>query len=166
MPMATGDGTEGEMSQATVRGARPALFLRIASVLTFVHALLHTTGGVFGKVSPGPAEVAANAMKANAFVWMGSTHTFWGFYRGMGLAVSISLTAEAIVFWQLASLSKNNSLGLRPIYCTFLIAYLAIALNSFEHFFLAPVIMEILIAGCMAGAFLTTKYPESPVKAR
>jgi hypothetical protein len=44
---------------------KPALFLRIAAVLTFVHAALHTIGGVFGKPAPGPASVAVQAMKMN-----------------------------------------------------------------------------------------------------
>jgi hypothetical protein len=42
---------------------KPALFLRIASVLTFIHAVLRTIGGVFGKVEPGPALVFANSRK-------------------------------------------------------------------------------------------------------
>jgi hypothetical protein len=33
---------------------KPVLFLRVAAVLTFLHAVLHTIGGVFGKVGPGP----------------------------------------------------------------------------------------------------------------
>ncbi len=36
---------------------KPAIFLRIAAVLTFIHAVLHTIGGVFGKVPPGPAAI-------------------------------------------------------------------------------------------------------------
>ncbi len=34
---------------------KSVLFLRIAAVLTFIHAVLHTIGGVFGEVGPGPA---------------------------------------------------------------------------------------------------------------
>src|SRR5260370_37856418 len=32
---------------------KPVLFLRIASILTFVHAVGHTLGGVFGTPPPG-----------------------------------------------------------------------------------------------------------------
>jgi hypothetical protein len=32
---------------------KPVVFLRIASVLTLIHAVLHTIGGVFGSVDPG-----------------------------------------------------------------------------------------------------------------
>jgi hypothetical protein len=41
----------------------------------------------------------------------------------MGLAVSIALTAEAVVFWQLSSLAKTFGPQLRPIFATFLLAY-------------------------------------------
>lgn len=40
---------------------KPFVFLRIAAVLTFIHAVLHTIGGVFGHVEPGPATVAVQA---------------------------------------------------------------------------------------------------------
>jgi hypothetical protein len=136
---------------------KPALFLRIASVLTFIHALLHTIGGVFGKIGPGPAAVAVEAMKTNQFLLMGSTRSFWDFYRGLGLAATVSLTAEAVLFWQLASLAKADPQRLRPIMATFLVAYAAIAVNSYTYFFLGPVIAEILIVACLALAFVTAK---------
>lgn len=78
---------------------KATIWLRIASVLTFVHSVLHTAGGVFGKTPPGPASVAVAAMQANQFVFMGATRTFWEFQRGLGLSVTIFLTMEAVVFW-------------------------------------------------------------------
>ncbi len=136
---------------------KPAIFLRIAAVLTFIHAVLHTIGGVFGKVPPGPAAVAAEAMKMNQFLLMGHTRSFWDIYRGMGLAATISLTAEAILFWQLGSLAKTDAPRLRPIMATFLVAYAALALNSYTYFFLGPVIAEIIIVACLGLALVTAK---------
>jgi hypothetical protein len=136
---------------------KPVLFLRIAAVLTLIHAVLHTIGGVFGRVGPGPATVAVEAMKVNQFLLMGHTRSFWDFYRGMGLCVTISLTAEAIVFWKLASLAKTDALRLQPILATFTIAYAALTVNSYTYFFLGPVIAEILIAACLGLAIITAK---------
>ena len=136
---------------------KPVLFLRIASVLTFIHAALHTIGGVFGSPAPGPQQIAVSAMKANTFPVMGFTRSFWDFYMGMGLAVSVFLTAEAIVFWQLASLAKTDALRLRPILITFTVAYLAFAVVSWTYFFPPPVITEVLIALCLSGAIVTAK---------
>ena len=136
---------------------KPALFLRIASAITFLHAVLHTIGGVFGKAAPGPATAAVQAMRVNQFLLLGHTRSYWNFYLGLGLAVSIALTAEAVVFWQLASLAKTEAARLRPIIATLLLAYALLAVNSSLYFFVGPVITEVLIAACLALAFLTAR---------
>jgi hypothetical protein len=143
---------------------KPTLFLRIAAALTFIHAVLHTIGGVFSEAEPGPATVAVQAMKMNQFLLMGHTRSFWDFYRGLGLAVTIFLTAEAVLFWQLGSLTKTDARRLRPILATFLVAYATLAVNSYTYFFLAPVIVEIVIAACLGLAIATAK-SEAPAYA-
>ena len=139
---------------------KPVIFLRVASVLTMIHSILHTIGGVFGKPEPGLAAATEAAMRANHFVVFGLTRTYFEFYRGMGLGITISLTAEAIVFWQLGTLAKSDAARLRPVIATFMVAYLAIALNSFEYFFFIPVIVEIVIAACLGMAIATSKAKE------
>jgi len=132
------------------------LCLRIASVLTLVHAALHTIGGVFGGAAPG-AQAAVAAMKANEFLAMGVTRTYWDFHMGFGLAVSVFLTVEAVVFWQLGSLAKTDALQLRPVLGTFLVGYLGVAVISYKYFFAGPVITEILIALCLGLAIVGAK---------
>jgi hypothetical protein len=136
---------------------KSVLFLRIAAVLTFIHAVLHTIGGVFSKPEPGPAAAAVEAMRANQFLLMGHMRSYGDFYRGMGLAVTIFLAAEAVVFWQLGSLARTDARRVRPILVTFLVAYAVLAVNSYTYFFVAPVIVEILIAVCLGIAFATTE---------
>jgi hypothetical protein len=131
---------------------RTTLFLRIASVLTFIHAALHTIGGVFGGVAPGAQQAAVSAMQVNQFQMMGVTRTFWDFYMGFGLVVSVFLTVGAVVFWQLSSLAKTDGLRLRPVLATFLVGFLGVAVLSYRYFFAAPVITEILIALCLGLA--------------
>ncbi|MGA9670677.1 MAG: hypothetical protein WBQ94_15815 [Terracidiphilus sp.] len=144
--------------------SKPVLFLRIASVLTFIHAVLHTIGGVFGKIPPGSAALAVEAMKVNTFMAMGNMRNFWMFYRGLGLGITICLTAESIVMWQLSSLARTDAHRLRPIMATFLIAYLVFSVNSYAYFFAGPVIAEILIAACFGVAILTAK-PQAAAQA-
>jgi hypothetical protein len=144
---------------------KPVLFLRIASVLTFIHSALHTIGGVFGKPAPGVEAATFAVMKANAFSVMGVTRTYADFLRGMGLAVTVFLTVEAIVFWQLGTLAKTDAPRLRPILASFLVAYLAMAVNAYMNIFLGPVIAEILIAACLGMAIVTAKAAEpSPAR--
>jgi len=136
---------------------KPVAFLRIASVLTLIHSILHTIGGVFGKPDPGASATAWAAMKANEFTVFGLTRSYFEFYRGLGLGITIFLTAEAIVFWQLGTLARTDAVRLRPVIATFMIAYLVFALNSYVYFFFMPVIVEILIAACLGMAIATAK---------
>lgn len=136
---------------------KPTIFLRVAAVLTLLHAILHTIGGVFGDIGPGAASVAVAAMKVNTFPLMGHTRSFWDFYRGMGIGVSISLTVDGIAFWLLGSLAKRDGARLRPVLAAFAVEYLALSVNSQTCFFLGPVITEILIAACLLGAIFTVK---------
>jgi hypothetical protein len=138
---------------------KPALFLRIAAVLTLIHAILHTVGGVFGRVDPGAATIAVQAMKANQFLLLGHVRSFWDFYRGFGLGLTILLTSESIVFWQLASLAKADAGRVRPILITFAVAYSVFAVNSNTYFFVGPVIAEVLIATSLVLAIVTAKSP-------
>jgi|SRR5271168_4587673 len=135
---------------------KPVLFLRIASVLTLIHAALHTIGGVFGGVPPGALATVA-AMKANQFPAMGVMRTLWDFHMGFGLVVSVALTVEGLVFWQLGTLAKTDALRLRAILTTFFAGYLCIAVISYRYFFAGPMITEILIALCLGLAILGAK---------
>lgn len=131
---------------------KPVLFLRIAAVLTFVHGAGHTVNMIVSKPGPGAPQIAIAAMKANVFPLMGMMRSYWDFYMGMGLAGGVTLMVEAIVFWQLSSLARSNALLLRPILATFLVGYVALAVNSYTYFFAPPMITELLIALCLGFA--------------
>jgi hypothetical protein len=136
------------------------LFLRTASALTFIHAVTHTIGGVFGKPAPGAQQAAVTAMKLDHFLVMGLQRTYWDFHMGLGLAVGIMLLAESIVFWQLGSLSgpqNGSGLRLRPVLWTFLFGYTGLAIVAFKYFFAPPVAVELLIALCLGLAIYSSK---------
>jgi hypothetical protein len=135
---------------------KPYICLRIASVLTLIHAALHTIGGVFGK-TPSDVQPVVTAMQGNHFMAMGVMRTMWDFHMGLGLVASVSLTVEGLVFWQLATLAKSDSLRLRPILTTFLVGYLCISVISYRYFFAGPMITEILIALCLLLAIVGAK---------
>lgn len=133
---------------------KSTLFLRIASVLAFVHCLLHTVGGVFGKPTHGADEVAVrSAMKSHQFDVMGSMRSYWDFFFGYGLIVTITLLVQAILFWQLAAFAKSNPAWVRPIAGLFCLNFLGMAVVSGRYFFIAPAVTEVLIAICLALTF-------------
>jgi hypothetical protein len=135
---------------------KPALYLRIASILTLIHAILHTIGGVFGKPPSGQAAMIAASMRYR-FEVFGVMRSYADFYRGMGLGITISLTMDAAVLWVLASMAKSDAARLRPIMAVFCIGYLAFTLNSLAFFFSGPVIAEILIVLCIGAAIVTAR---------
>jgi hypothetical protein len=136
---------------------KPVLFLRIAALLTLLHGALHSVNMIFSEPGPGAPQIAVAAMKANVFPLMGMTRSYWDFYMGMGLAGSITLIAESIVFWQLSSLAKSDPRSVRPILATFFVGYVALAVNSYTYFFAPPVVTELLIAVFLGLAFVKSK---------
>ena len=136
---------------------RPATLLRTASILTFLLAVGHTTGVFFGKVAPGAQAAAVLAMKTNQFQVMGVTRSYWDFNLGEGVAASITMLVEAVVFWQLGSLAKKSAMPLRPILAAYLVGYLCLTAIAWRYFVAPPVIGEILIALCLGAAILTSR---------
>lgn len=145
-------------------------YLRIASALTLIHAIMHTAGGVFGKPGPGAAAMVAATMKANSFPVFGVIRSYEQFYFGMGLGITISLTVEAVLLWQLGELAKKDAARLRPILMLLMLGFIAFAINSYLYFFLGPVIVEILIALCLGLAIATARsvpsLSDAPLPAR
>ena len=135
---------------------KTATFLRIASVLTLIHSILHTIGGVFGKPAPGVATTVAAAMRTH-FEVFGVNRSYSDFYMGFGLGITIFLTVDSILLWILASMSRHDAPRLRPLIAVFALGYLAFAFNSYVFFFPIPVITELLIVACLVAAFVTAK---------
>jgi hypothetical protein len=138
---------------------RPPTFLRIASVLTMVHCILHTIGGVLAPPSHGAEEIAVlETMSAHRFAFMGSMRSYADFMRGYGLFVAIALLVDAVLFWLLANLARTRPEGLRPVVALFALAYVGIAVVSGRFFFVAPVVTELLIAACLTAAFVGLRH--------
>jgi len=134
---------------------RSTLYLRIASVLAIIHAILHTIGGVLSKPSNGAREIAViDAMKAQSFNVMGSMRTYWDFFYGYGWLLGLALLVEGILFWQLATIAKTNATQLRPIIALFCVNFLVTSVIAWKYFFIAPAVTEILIAACLAAAYV------------
>jgi hypothetical protein len=134
----------------------PTMWLRIASVLTLIHCALHTIGGVFGKPSHGAEQIAViETMKGHSFNVMGWMRSYWDFFFGYGLFVTINLLIQGILFWQLGSFVKTSPALVRPIALLFIVNYAVMSAIAFKYFFIAPGIVEALIAVCLVAAYFT-----------
>jgi hypothetical protein len=136
---------------------RVALLLRIVSVLAFMHGLLHTIGGVFGGAAPGAQLDTVTVMKANRFVAMGVTRSYWDYYFGYGLMTTVNFLVQTFVFWQLATIAKTDPEKTRPIVATFCMGYLVSAVVAWRYFFAGPAVLEVVMAGVLFAAWLAAK---------
>jgi hypothetical protein len=136
---------------------RAPTYLKIAAVVAWVQAVLHTIGGVFGAPPPGPGEAAFAAMRENRFPVMGLMRSYRDFYLGFGLSITVSMLVEGAILWQLASLAKANPRGVRPLLVTFFVGYVLIAIDAAVFFFPPPVLGASLIALCVLLAILASR---------
>jgi hypothetical protein len=136
---------------------KASVLLRVASVLVLINGVLHTIGGVFGHAAPGIMAETELAMKSNQFVAMGVSRTYWDYYFGYGLSLTVFLLLEAAVFWQLASLVKTDGARLRPMLMSFCVACAVSAVFCWKYFFAGPAVFQLVIAGCLLGAWLNLR---------
>jgi hypothetical protein len=137
---------------------KPHKLLRAASALTFVHALLNTFAGLLSGTSHDPQEAALlNAMKALRFDAMGSLRTYWDFYFGFGLFLTVNLLLLSVVLWQLASLVKAEPAQASPFIASIGVTFLAFALLSGLYFFIAPLIIEAITSLMLGLAYAASR---------
>ena len=134
---------------------KTSTLLRIAAVITFLYFAGHTAG-IPWTPGEGPADAAViEAMKSDHFQVLGVSRTYWDFYFGWGLMISVLFLLLAILLWQLGGLAKTDAPRLRPIIAMFLLAFITNAVLGWIYFFAIPAVMSILIAICLAAAFTT-----------
>jgi hypothetical protein len=144
------------VTQPKMRSVSAAFFLRVASVLSVLHCIGHTIGGVFGVDAPlGTKEGAVvEVMKSNQFDVMGATRSYWDFLIGYGLTISVSSLIQAVVFWQLAGLAKTEPGRVRPIIAAFFFANLGFAILAWRYFFMPPFVGAVLTTIVLGVAYL------------
>ena len=134
---------------------KPTIFLRIASIITLLFFAGHTSG-IPWTPAVGPDELPVlEAMKSHSFDVIGSTRTYWDFYFGWGLIISLYTLVQAVVLWQLGSLAKTDALRVRPIVASFFVAFVVNAVLAWKYFFVISVVMSVAISVCLALAFIT-----------
>jgi hypothetical protein len=137
--------------------------LRVASALTLIHAVLHTIGGLLSAPSHGEEELAVlAAMKTFRFDAMGSIRSYWDFYLGFGLFLSVTLVVAAVLLWQLATLVRTTPSGARPLIASLCACFVAFSVLSWTYFFIAPLLTELAIAICIGLAFVSARQSAQP----
>lgn len=137
---------------------KPHVLLRVASMLTLIHAILHTFGGLLSAPSRGQEELAVlTAMKAFRFDVMGSPRSYWDFYFGFGLFLTATLVLISMLLWQLAVLVRVSPASARPLMASLCASFIAFAVLSWMYFFIAPLLTELVIAVCIGLAYVSSR---------
>ena len=124
---------------------------RIASVLLLLFAIGHTLG--FTKTDPKwGVEVLVGSMRSIHFDAQGFSRSYWDFFVGFGLFVSVFLLFSAAFAWQLGSVRRENLASMRGIAWVFAGCFIAVAFLSWRFFFAVPIIFSVAIALCLIAA--------------
>ncbi|HJQ09524.1 MAG TPA: hypothetical protein VJ840_00705 [Gemmatimonadaceae bacterium] len=128
----------------------PSIWFRLlAGVLAFF-TFGHTVGTRHAITDRPQEALVIAAMKGFRVPVMGFERTYWEFYRGFSVSISILLATLMVFAWQVASLSRRDPGAAFPFAVTLLVACIAQAVISFAYFFTAPIITSILTVVCAA----------------
>ena len=91
-------------------------------------------------------------MRSAHFQILGFSRTYWDFYLGFGLFVSVFLLLAAILAWQLGGLPTQASALVRLTAWTLALCFAAVTVLSWTHFFIIPIVFSGLITACLVSA--------------
>ena len=83
---------------------------------------------------------------------LGADRTYWDFFVGFGLFVTVFLVFAAVLAWQLAGLPAETLALMRGTAWAFAACFGAITILSFRYFFIIPIVFSVLILLCLTAA--------------
>lgn len=132
---------------------KASLLYRTASVLLILFALGHTLG--FRRVDPRwKLDSIIAALRSTHFEVQGLNRTYWDFYVGFGLFVTILLLFTAMLAWQLGGLPKGHLSEMRLVGWSLAACFVVVTFLSWKYFFIVPVIFSGIVAICLILAAL------------
>jgi hypothetical protein len=125
---------------------------RVSAVLIVLLGLGHTTGYPWSDPAWG---VDLHAIQATHFNILGSSRTYWQFYVGFGLSVSVLLLLPAVIAWQLGGAPADRQRQIRA--WTLVFSFAAITLLDCMFFFIIPIALSAAITVCLTMASLMAR---------
>jgi hypothetical protein len=139
---------------------KASIFYRIAAVLLLLFEAGHTAG--FPWSDPTWA-VDLGSMRSTHFYVMGFSRTYWDFYVGFGLFVSVFLLLAVVLAWQLGGLPPESLKHMRGTAWAFALCFAGITVLSWKYFFIIPIVFSIVITLCLtAAAWLSARRASKP----
>ena len=136
------------ISREKTKFVKASSLFRIASVLLILFALGHTLG--FRRVDPRwGVDSLINQLSSTHFYVQGFSRSYWDFFTGFGLFVTILLLFAAIVSWQLGGLPGASLAAMPLVTWSLAICFVVVTVLSYQYFFIVPVIFSGVIAVCL-----------------
>jgi len=130
---------------------KASLLYRISSILLLLFAAGHTVG--FRQIDPHwGVDSLVQSMKTIHFNANGSERTYWDFFVGFGLFVTVLLVFASIIAWQFGSLPSATLAAMRISAWGFAVCFVVVAYLSWRYFFVIPVVFSIAISVCLGAA--------------
>jgi hypothetical protein len=130
---------------------KASLLYRISSVLLVLFALGHTIG--FRRVDPAwRADTVVDGMRTVSFEVQNFNRTYWDFFTGFGLFVTVFLLFAAVLAWGFGSMSPERLSAMPVERWSFAVCFVLIAGLTWRYFFVAPGVLSTLAALALVGA--------------
>jgi hypothetical protein len=133
------------------------VLLRIAAILSFLFFLGHSSGMPWTPSPGGESTPVVGAMKSVRFDVFGSIRTYWDFYQGFGLTVSVFMLLESVLLWLLAGLARNEPARVHSFVLAFLVANIGQLALVVRFFFLPALVLTVANTLCLALAAWATR---------
>src|SRR6476620_10567932 len=112
---------------------KASLLYRISSILLVLFALGHSVG--FRQVDPKwRADNVVNGMRSVSFEVQRFNRTYWDFYIGFGLFVTVFLLFAAVLAWRFGSMSPDVLSAMTVERWSFALCFVVIAGLSWRYF--------------------------------
>jgi hypothetical protein len=145
--------TRGDADAPRSMRARFFNVYRIASYALVLYALGHTMGAVVNTPALGPeSDAVAATMKSVHIAAQGADCTWYGFYRGFGVFVSIFFIFSAVLTWYVGGRSAEDRRVLAPITWALFASYAASIVSASVWFFPAPIVFSTVVAALLGFA--------------
>jgi len=129
---------------------------RIAAVLLGLFSAGHTLG--FRQVDPHwGIEALVASMQSVQFDVQGFSRTYYDFYAGFGLFVSVLLLFAALVCWQLAAVNAATLRSLSFLSWSLVVCFAGVTFLSWKYFFMVPLVFSAAITICLFAAALLAR---------
>jgi hypothetical protein len=126
--------------------------LRIAAVVSLLYCLGHSAGFPWTPSPGGQSDALVQLMQSFHFDVFGSHRSYWDFYQGFGLTLSVFQLLQSVLLWLLAGLASDAPERARAFVLAFFVASIPQLLLVLRFFFLPPIVLSLGLTVCLGLA--------------